>query len=70
VKSIDYTKYLGYGVSFVSLTAGCVFLFDISMPRNFPLHLRVMCGVVFLLMAAYRFVATRYKVREYERAGQ
>jgi hypothetical protein len=70
VKTIDYTKYLGYAVSLLSLTAGCVFLFDIFLPQNLPTQLRVMCGVVFLLMAIYRFVATRYKIREIERAGR
>jgi hypothetical protein len=47
-----------------------VFLFDIFLPQNLPTQLRVMCGVVFLLMAIYRFVATRYKIREIERAGR
>ncbi len=60
------TKYIGYSVSFVSFCAGIIFLTGLFLPATIPVQLRVMCGVVFVLMAAYRFFATRYKLQSLE----
>jgi hypothetical protein len=35
-----------------------------------PLQLRLTVGIVFLLMSVYRFVATKYKIREQHRFEQ
>jgi hypothetical protein len=70
MKSIDFSKYLGYLVAFVSLCAGLVFIFGILLPTTMPSQLRLMVGIVFLLMSIYRFVATKYRIREQQRFEQ
>ncbi len=62
-----FTKYLGYSVSCLSLCAGIVFLTGLLLPPAIPGQLRVMCGIVFVLMAIYRFFATRYKTQAQQR---
>ncbi len=70
MKPNGITRYLGYSVAFISLCAGVVFLTGVFLPPTLPLQLRLMVGVVFVLMSVYRFVATKYKIREQERMGQ
>ena len=67
MKSIELSKYLGYLVAFVSLSAGVVFLSGLFLPTTMPVQLRLTVGVVFVLMSIYRFVATKYRIREQER---
>jgi hypothetical protein len=70
MKAQMLSKYFGYTVSFVSLCVGTILLSGLFIRFTLPGQLRVMCGIVFLLMGVYRFVATRYKVREGEGLDQ
>ena len=70
MKAHVLSKYFGYSVSFVSLCVGTILLSGLFVRFTFPGQLRVMCGIVFLLMGVYRFVATRYKFREHESLDQ
>ncbi|HEY6951881.1 MAG TPA: hypothetical protein VI758_05705 [Bacteroidota bacterium] len=70
MKASVVSKYFGYGVSFVSLCVGVIFLFGLFIHPGVPTQFRIMCGVVFLLLGVYRFVATRYRTREEERIAQ
>ncbi len=70
VKPIDVSKYLGYSVALVSLCAGVVFVSGLFLPSAMPVQLRLTVGVVFLLMSIYRFVATKYRIREQQRLEQ
>ena len=67
MKSTALSKYIGYSVSIVSLCVGTLFLFGLFVQAAIPTQLRVTCGVVFLLLGIYRYVVTRYKVKEEER---
>jgi len=64
MKSTALSKYIGYTVSFVSLCVGTMFLTGLFIQSTLPGQLRVMCGVVFLLLGIYRYVATRSRARE------
>ncbi len=70
VKVLDLSKYLGYTIAAVSFGVGVIFVTGLFMPATIPTQLRIMCGVVFILMSVYRFVATRYKEQERGRAEQ
>jgi hypothetical protein len=67
MKPIELSKYLGYSVAFVSLCAGVIFVLGVFLPPTMPLQLRLTVGIVFLLMSVYRFVATKYRIREQQR---
>ena len=70
IKSGGISIYLGYSISIISLCTGIVLLAGIFIPTTIPSQLRMMVGIVFVLMSMYRFVATRYKIREQQRDGQ
>ena len=70
MKPVEFSKYLGYSVAFVSLCAGVIFVSGFFLPATMPVQLRLMIGIVFLLMSVYRFVATKYKAREAQRFEQ
>jgi hypothetical protein len=64
VKTIEISKFFGYGVSIISVAVGGIFLLNVYLPHTIPTQLRVMCGIVFLLLGIYRYVATRFKVHQ------
>jgi hypothetical protein len=70
MKAAVLSKYFGYSVSFVSLCVGAIFVFGLFIQPAVPNQFRIMCGIVFLLLGVYRFVATHYKIREDERSVQ
>jgi hypothetical protein len=70
MKPIELSKYLGYSVAFVSLCAGVIFVSGVFLPPTMPAQLRLTVGIVFLLMSVYRFVATKYRIREQQRFEQ
>ncbi len=61
------TRYIGYSVAIVSFSAGLIFVTGVFLPPTIPKQLRIMFGVVFLLMGIYRYFATRYKIKAFER---
>ena len=67
MKTSVLSKYIGYSVSFVSLCVGTIFLLGLFIQSTLPAQFRIMCGVIFLLLGIYRFVITRYRIREDER---
>jgi hypothetical protein len=67
MKTSVLSKYIGYSVSFVSLCVGTIFLLGLFIQPTLPAQFRIMCGVIFLLLGIYRFVVTRYRIREDER---
>ena len=70
MKPNELSQYLGYTVAIVSLCAGVVFLTGFFLPPTLPSQLRLTIGVVFVLMSVYRFVATKYRIREQQRMEQ
>ncbi len=68
MKAMEWSKYLGYSIALLSFCAGVVFISGVYLSPAVPQQLRIMCGVVFLLLSVYRYVATRNKIHEQQRA--
>jgi hypothetical protein len=64
MKTTSLGQYFGYSVAFVSLCVGTIFLLGVFIRSTVPAEFRIMCGVIFVLLGIYRFVATYYKSRE------
>jgi len=58
------SKWLGYGVAIVTISAGVAILGEIVDLGSAPPQLRVTLGVVLVLLGVYRFVVTRTRASE------
>jgi cytochrome c biogenesis protein CcdA len=61
---------LAWAVSFIMIGSGIVVLAGWFLPKAAPDYLRVMLGIVFLLMGAYRFLMTRLQAKQAERVDE
>jgi uncharacterized membrane protein len=57
------STYLGYSVSALEFLAGVILVSGLFF-KYVPDQLRIMCGVVLMLLGIYRFVVTRYRMRQ------
>lgn len=57
------STYLGYSVSAITFVGGIIVISGFAL-GNVPSQLRVTFGVVLVLWGIYRFVATRFRMRQ------
>jgi succinate-acetate transporter protein len=57
------STYLGYSVSAITFVCGIAVVSGLVL-GNVPAQLRVMFGIVLILWGIYRFVVTRFRMRQ------
>lgn len=60
----EVSKYFGYGVAFLTASAGIVVLAGFRMFDGAPQQFRIIFGVVLILFSIYRFLVTRTRAKQ------